>query len=184
MVERDSGPVSYYKILDEPEGAFIRAVYRPPLETVTLGVELPEELRQGTRKLRWRWRPQVLPRRGDECRSGFTDSAAVLYVSWKRGFRYFAIKYVWSSVGQKGRVCDQRRYVFVTQDTVILESGGPVGVWKDEEIDLAAEFRKHFADGDANADVPDLIGIGLMSDGDQTHSISAADYGGFLLLHP
>ena len=69
------------------------------------------------------------------------------------------------------------------QDTVILESGGPVGVWKKESIDPSAEFRAHFENGDPNADVPDFVGIGIMSDGDQTQSISSADYTGFILVH-
>jgi len=183
VVESYSGPTSYYKIIEEPEQAFIRGVYRPPLETVTLGLEIPEALRQHTKKVRWRWRAQVLPKGGDECRENFGDSAAVLYVSWKRGLKWYSIKYVWSSVGKKGQVCDQKRNLFVVQDTVVLESGGPTGFWKNEEIDPSEEFRKHFENGDPHADVPDFVGLGIMSDGDQTRSISAADYGGFVLLH-
>ena len=62
--------------------------------------------------------------------------------------------------------------------TVVLESGGPTNVWKEEQIDPSAEFRAHF-----EGDVPDFVGVGLMSDGDQTLSISAADYTGFVLVH-
>ena len=40
VLESYSGPVSYYKIVEDPEQPFIRAVYRPPLETVTLGAEV------------------------------------------------------------------------------------------------------------------------------------------------
>jgi hypothetical protein len=47
---------------------------------------------------------------------------------------------------------------------------------------LKSEFQHHFANGDPNADVPDLVGIGLMTDGDQTHSDSAADYADFVLV--
>ena len=36
VVESYSGPVSYYRLVEDPDGAYIRAVYRPPLETVTL----------------------------------------------------------------------------------------------------------------------------------------------------
>ena len=60
----------------------------------------------------------------------------------------------------------------------VLQSGGPTNVWKEESIDPSAEFRAHF-----EGDVPDFVGIGIMSDGDQTRSISAADYAGFTLLH-
>jgi hypothetical protein len=49
-------------------------------------------------------------------------------------------------------------------------------------LDLRAEFRKHFEDGDPEAEVPDLFGVGLMSDGDQTKSHSSADFADFTLL--
>jgi hypothetical protein len=181
VLESYSGPVSYYKIVEDPAQPFIRAVYRPPLETVTLGAEVPEPFRQRAARLRWKWRAQVLPRDGNECKEGMGDSAAVVYVSWKRGLKWYSIKYVWSSIGEKGRVCDQKRNLFVVQDTVILESGPPLGEWHEEEIDPTAEFRAHFEGGNPNAEVPDLVGLGIMSDGDQTKSISAADYTGFEL---
>jgi len=183
VVESYSGPVSYYKIIEDPEQPFIRAVYRPPLETVTLGAEIPENLRQKVKKLRWKWRAQVMPKGGNECKDGFGDSVASVYAQWKRGLKWYSIKYAWSTEAEKGRICDQKRNIFVVMDTVILESDGPVGVWKEEEIDPSAEFRAHFEGGDPRADVPDFMGIGLMSDGDQTNSISAADYTGFVLVH-
>ena len=178
VVESYSGPVSYYRLIEDPDGAFIRAVYRPPLETVTLAVEVPDPLRQRTKTVRWKWRAQVLPKKGNECVPGLGDSAAVVYISWKRGLKWYSIKYVWSTDGEKGAVCDQKRNLFVVQDTVVLESGGPTNVWKEEQIDPSAEFRAHF-----EGDVPDFVGVGLMSDGDQTRSISAADYTGFVLVH-
>ncbi len=122
-----------------------------------------------------------MPRDGDECAPGKGDSAAVVYVTWKHALRYYTLKYVWSAVGTKGRVCDKKRNPFVAQDTVILESGAPLDVWRTETLDLKSEFRKHFADGDPHADVPDFMGIGIMSDGDQTHSESSADFGAFVL---
>ena len=177
VVQRDSGPVNYYSIMREAEVPFIRAEYRPPLKTVVLGWQMPEADRQSANKLRWSWRARTLPAGGDECQSGKGDSAAVVYVSWKRTLRYYTVKYVWSAVGKKGSVCDMKRNPFVAQNTVIVASGGPLDTWQTQEIDLKAEFRKHFADGDANADVPDFVGVGLMSDGDQTNSASSEDYG-------
>jgi Protein of unknown function (DUF3047) len=183
VVESYSGPVSYYRLIEDPAGAFIRAQYHPPLETVTLAIQVPDPLRQKTRRVRWRWRALVLPKGGNECRDGYGDSAAVVYVSWKRGLKWYSLKYVWSAAAEKGRVCDRRRNLFVVQDTVIRQSGGPLNTWVDEEIDPSAEFRKHFEGGNPTADVPDFLGIGLMSDGDQTHSMSSADYAGFGLLY-
>lgn len=182
VVEAYSGSVSYYRIIEDPQEPFIRANYHPKLETVTLGHEIPDELRDRPRRLRWKWRAMALPKNGDECAWGMSDSSAVVYVSWKRRLKWYSIKYVWSSVGKQGQVCEKHRNLFVAQDTVILESGGPLGVWKTEEIDPTREFLAHFEDGNPDADVPDLVGVGIMSDGDQTQSASAADYASFAIL--
>jgi hypothetical protein len=176
VIPRESGPTDYYTVVTDPVMPYIHADYRPPYTTAVLGVEIPESDRLRARKLRWTWRAVTLPRGGDECVGGKEDSAAVIYVTWRRALRWYTLKYVWSAVGQKGKVCDKRRSPFVAQDTTIVESGGPLNTWRSEEIDLAAEFRKHFADGNASADVPDLRGIGIMTDGDQTKSESSADY--------
>ncbi len=181
VVESESGPVSYYRVVDDPE-PFIRAVYRPPLETATLGFEVPDDLRGRVRRVRWKWRAMTLPQGGDECRDGRGDSAAVVYLTFKRGLKWYSLKYVWSSEGPKGATCDRHNNLFRGQDTIVLESGGPTGVWVTEEVDPGAEFRRHWEGGDPNADVPDMVGIGIMSDGDQTNSVSAADYAGFTLL--
>jgi hypothetical protein len=182
IVERESGPTNYYSIVTEADHAFVRSSYMPPMKTAVLGYQIPDGDRRRARKVKWTWRAQALPNGGDECASGRGDSAAVVYLTWKRGLKYYALKYVWSAVGQKGRTCASKRNPFVAQDTVILESGGPLNAWRTEEIDLAAEFRNHFEGGDPKADIPNFVGIGLMSDGDQTKSPSSADYGTFVIV--
>jgi hypothetical protein len=181
VVERDSGPVNYYSVVTDGGVTFLRARYRPPLKTVVLGWEAPKDQRRPT-SLSWKWRAQKLPVGGDECQDGKEDSAAVVYVTWKRGLRYYTLKYVWSAVGKKGKICDRKRNPFVAQDTVILDSGPPLDTWKTVRIDLFSQFRSHFEDGDASAEVPDFAGVGVMSDGDQTRSESAADYRDFTLV--
>jgi hypothetical protein len=148
---------------------------------VVLGYEISDHDRQNAAKLSWSWRAVTLPKGGNECRAGKGDSAAVVYVTWRRGLRWYALKYVWSAVGRKGSICDRKRNPFVAQDTIILQTGGPLQVWKNEVIDLKAEFRKHFEDGDPTADVPELRGVGIMTDGDDTESDSAADFAGFAI---
>lgn len=182
LVKQRSGPVNYYSVVTEDGRSFVRSRYAPPMKTALLGYQLPDADRRRIKSVKWSWRPQALPNGGDECVSGKGDSAAVVYLTWKRGLRYYTLKYVWSAVGQVGRVCDTKRNPFLAQDTVILRSGGPLGSWASEEIDLAAEFRKHFENGDPKAEVPDFLGMGLMSDGDQTSSASSADYGTFTLV--
>ena len=182
LVKQKSGPVNYYSVVTEDGLSFVRSRYAPPMKTAVLGYQIAEADRQRIKKVKWTWRAQTLPSGGDECASGKGDSAAVVYLTWKRGLRYYTLKYVWSAVGQVGRTCDSKRNPFVAQDTVILQSGGPTGTWLTEEINLAAAFRRHFEGGNPNAEVPSFVGIGLMSNGDQTNTPSSADYGTFVLV--
>lgn len=181
VLKRDSGPVNYYQVVNDPSMPFVHAHYTPPEATTVLGFQLADNDRQRANAVSWQWRAVTLPKGGDECANGRTDSAAVVYLTWKKAFRYFTLKYVWSAVGRQGAVCDRKRNPFVAQDTIILESGGPLGVWRTEEINLKTEFRRHFDDGDPAGDVPDFVGVGIMTDGDQTKSESEADYAGFVL---
>ena len=172
---------TYYQTIEDPQQSFIRSVYQPPRPTVTLFQSVPDELHHGVRRMQWRWRAQVLPRRGNECASGLGDSAAAVYVTWKRGLRWYSLKFIWSSEAPVGATCNRMRNPFVASDSIVLRSGIVSAGWVEETIDPEALFRQHFANGDPNGDVPELQGIGLMSDGDQTGSISAADYAGFVL---
>lgn len=174
FVKRESGPVNHFRVVTENGETFLRSSYNPPDNTSVVAWQVPESERDHARKVKWTWRARVLPKGGDECTSGKEDSAAVVYLTWKRGLRWYTLKYVWSSVGNKGAVCDKRRNPFLAQDTIIRESGAGNGGWVTEELDLAAEFRRHF-----DSDMPAFVGIGLMSDGDQTNSPSSADFGAF-----
>jgi DUF3047 family protein len=180
FVDSQSGPVNYYSLLREAGGPFIRGSYQPPFKKAVFGFELSESNRKRVRRLDWNWRAIKFPLQSDECSSKKGDSTAVLYVTWRRTLRWYSLKYVWSATRPRGTVCDRRRNPFVAQDTVVLRSGGPVGVWNHESLDLAREYRAHFEDGDSNADVPPLIGLGIMTDGDQTKTESTGDYAEFV----
>ena len=172
---------SYYRTIEDGEQSFIRGVYQPPHATVTLFQEVPDELHRGVRRIQWRWRAQVLPRKGNECASGLGDSAAAVYVTWKRGLRWYSLKFIWSSEAPLGATCNRMRNPLVASDSVVLRTGMVSADWVEETIDPEELFRQHFSNGDPAADVPELQGIGLMSDGDQTDSVSAADYAAFVL---
>src|SRR4051794_17063579 len=171
---------TYYRVVDDAGLSFIRGAYTPPRPTVTLFHTVSDDLRRGVRRLRWRWRAQALPRGGNERANGLGDSAAAVYVPWKRGLRWHSLKFVWRSDGPVGATCNKIRNPFVASDSIVLRSGPGTGAWVDESVDPEALFREHFEGGDPKSEVPELQGIGVMSDGDQTNSPSAADYAGFV----
>jgi hypothetical protein len=172
---------TYYRTVDQGGLSFIRAVYTPPQSTVTLFHSVPDELRHGVRRVQWRWRAQILPRKGNECAPDLGDSAAAVYITWKRGMRWYSLKFVWSSEAPAGATCNRIRNPLVASDSIVLRTGPGNDGWVEENVDPEELFRQHFTDGDPGNDIPDLQGIGLMSDGDQTRSTSAADYAGFVL---
>jgi len=180
IIDTQSGPVNYYALMREGELGFLRATYQPPNKKAVLGFEMPDANRKRMRRLEWSWRAIQFPQKGDECVKSKGDSAAVVYVTWRRTLKWYSLKYVWSTTRPPGTVCDRRRNTFVAQDTVVLQSGGPPGVWKRESIDLAREFRKYFEGGDEKAELPPLVGLAVMTDGDQTKTASTGDYADFV----
>jgi hypothetical protein len=97
VLQRDSGPVNYYKTIDSGPAAYVHADYQPPLKTVALFQALPDVFRKGVKRARWRWRALVLPVHGNECGYGKGDSAAAVYMTWKSGLRYYSLKFIWSA---------------------------------------------------------------------------------------
>lgn len=180
LIESESGPVNYYSLMRDSDRAFIRGAYQPPHKKAVFGFEMPDSSKDRVKRLDWSWRAIKMPHQADECSPKKGDSPAVLYVTWKRMLKWYSLKYVWSASRPAGTVCDRRRNPFVAQDTIVLRSGGPLGVWQHESIDLAHEFRKYFEGGDPKADIPSLIGIAVMTDGDQTKTESTGDYADFV----
>jgi hypothetical protein len=179
VLSGESGKDDYYSVSAPPD-PYIHAAYRPPMETAVLGHEILEGSRRSVATLSWTWRAVVLPSGGNECVPGKGDSAAAVYVTWKRGLKWYSIKYVWSAGAPKRKTCAVKRNLIRAQDTVIVDSGPPLDEWRTVRIVPDDEFRAHFEGGDPRADVPDLVGIGIMTDGDQTQSASVADYRDFV----
>ena len=69
--------------------------------------------------------------------------------------------------------------MLLARDTIVLERGPERATWLREVVDVRRAFLEHFAGGDPRAEVPELVGIGIMTDGDQTHSDSGAEWARF-----
>jgi hypothetical protein len=134
------------------------------------------------KRIRWRWRALVLPQHGNECAPGLGDSAAAVYITWKSGLRWYTLKFIWSAEAKVGSTCNKTRSPFVFSDSIIMRSGRTSSDWVTEEVDPNALFEQHFIDTGDTTSLPELQGFGILTDGDQTHSESSADYAGFEIL--
>ena len=148
-----------------------------------MGLEIPDHLRQRVRHLRWWWRARAFPDHGDECRAGHGDSAASVSLAFKRGPKWYILKYVWSSVSRVGATCDRKRSLLLARDTIVLESGGAPGTVRPEMLDVRRAFIDHFAKGDPKVEVPDLVGIRRHGGWRPDSSESGAEWAGFELQY-
>jgi len=123
--------------------------------------------------LTWCWRATALPPGGNERVNHLNDSAAGLYVLFSRNFLGIPqqIKYVWSSTLPLGTV--DRRKKWARPYFFVLESGPEqLGKWSFEQVDLLANFRRVYGDKPKNRS----LGIGVLTDGNNTDTHVAADY--------
>src|SRR5580698_6296029 len=65
-VEQDSGKDRYFRIAAEDGHPYLAVVYQPGMATETLGVRIPDNLRQRETHVTWRWRIRSFPKGGDE----------------------------------------------------------------------------------------------------------------------
>jgi hypothetical protein len=174
---QDSGPVNYYEVVSEGDTKMIRGVYTPPLGNVVLYAETPDKAWHTVKQVSWRWRVHALPKDANDCGPGFSDNAASVFLAFKAGIKIMVIKYAWSTLGTPGTSCQSSRGWFFDRDTVLLRTGGPLNVWESVEVDPRVEFVKHY--GGKLQDVPDFVGLGLMTDGDNSQSPAEGDYADF-----
>jgi hypothetical protein len=158
-----------YRIVEEDGNRFLRAEDRGE------NVMLYKEVRWSAREypyLSFRWRIRAVPEGADETREDRADSAAGLYLSYRRklGLVPESVKFVWSGSLAAGSAF--RRPGMGMPWTVVAGSGPPREAWRTFVFRTADVYRKTF--GKEPGDRP--IGIGLLSDANSTGSFAAADY--------
>jgi hypothetical protein len=158
-----------YRIREEGGNRFLRAEDRGE------NVMLYKEVRWNAQEypyLGFRWRIRAVPEGADERREDKADSAAGLYLSYRRrlGIVPESVKFVWSGSLAEGSAF-RRRGVGMPW-TVVAGSGAPDGSWRTFVFRTEDVFRETF--GSDPGDRP--LGIGLLTDANSTGSLAAADY--------
>jgi hypothetical protein len=147
--------------------------------------------------LRWRWRVDALPARGDLRARRTDDAGARVYV----GFRYSpemvpigqriaywaarrrhgeyppyaGVAYVWAAAPAAGTVLIHPEYPRLLE--VVVRAGGDgLGAWHDEERDPVADYVAAFG-----TQPPPLSHVAVMSDADDTRDRAAARFSDLVL---
>ncbi|MCX7942918.1 MAG: DUF3047 domain-containing protein [Deltaproteobacteria bacterium] len=174
-----SGPDIYYKILNEDGITFLRAHFKPEQKTTIFYRKLPK-VPSKYKKLKFKWRVYKFPEGANETIEGRMDSPASVYLFFKDGIKKYVIKYIFSMANKKGfnfRAADSnflnKLHIVVIEDRV-----SEVGKWLEYEIDFYEDFKRYFE----REDVPQFMGIGVLSDGDGTKKEVIADYADFVLI--
>ena len=112
----------------------------------------------------WRWKIDRVPPGGSENVKSTFDHSARLFVAFKtRLGPPRTVNYVWANSVPAGKTFhhpSSGRSRFV-----VLQSGnGKAGQWIAEKRDVAADWKQLFQDDD----VPEIVGIGFMTDSDGT----------------
>lgn len=150
--------------------------------------------------IRWRWKVRRAVERGDESSRSGDDYAARIYVMFRydpakadQGTRFkyglfkklhgeypphSGISYIWANRLPKGRAAPNPHSDRVMM--LAVRSGNEdAGKWLSEERDIVEDYRRLF-----KAEPPPLTGIAIMTDTDDTGSVSEAWYADIELSSP
>lgn len=129
--------------------------------------------------LTWRWKIDRTPPGGSEDKKKTFDHTARLFVAFKTGLGPpRTINYVWANkvpVGKTFHHPSSGRSRFI-----VLRSGDDhAGKWFQQERNIAADWKLLFG-GD---EVPDIVGLGFMTDADGTKTTVTGWYDDLRLEH-
>lgn len=167
----------HYQVMREGGRTFLR-YEGARAKHLMLQIKDDESIDMGrTPVLSWEWRVHTLPDGGNEFNDRRNDSAASIYVVW--GFNALrvprVVRYTWSSTQDVGRTGSRNMNM---QHVVVVASGEKnLGRWLTFERDIAADYQRFFRGSTPRRPLAILI----LSDADDTGSISKADYGPILL---
>jgi hypothetical protein len=158
-----------YRVEEENGNRFLRGEDRGQ------NVMLYKEVRWSSEEypyLSFRWRIRAVPAAADERREDRSDSAAGIYLSYRRklGIIPESVKFVWSGSLAAGLAF--RRPGMGMPWTVVAGSGDPEDAWRTFVFRTEDVYRKTF--GADPGERP--LGIGVLTDADSTKSFAAADY--------
>ena len=166
-----------YSVQQESGCKFIRADSRKTQDPI--GYEVRWPLRDFP-ILQWRWRAVQFPAGSNERELGRNDSVLGVYVVFGHFPLIKSIKYIWSDTLPEGS-CFPSPHSAMTQVVVVRSGRGQRGAWVTESRDVLADYVQFYGGKEKN---PVALGIGLLTDSDNTRSQAIGDYAEFRTLPP
>jgi hypothetical protein len=166
-----------YSVQNESGKKFLRADSQGTKDQI--GYEFHWPLREFP-MLQWQWRAVHFPTGSDERVKSRNDSVLGLYVIFGHFPFIKTIKYVWSDTLPVGS-CFPSPYSSTTRIVVIRSGRTQQGTWVTESRDVLADYIRFYGEEEKN---PVALGIGLLTDSDDTRSRAVGDYAEFKTLPP
>lgn len=159
-----------YQVAEEGQNKFLKAT-----DDKDLSIQIFKEFNWDLEKypkVSWRWRAKTLPTGANESNPDTNDSACGVYVVFGKSTGV-ALKYVWStSLPVRAVVAKKPGIMYI----ILLDSGsGALNTWQPQTISVNEEFKKYF--GGPPSKMPS--GIGVLTDGNATHTKAECDYDDF-----
>ncbi len=156
-----------YKVEEENGKKFIRAY-----DNQDLSVRILDDFLWPLSKypnFSWQWRARELPKGAHEDNHEGNDSACGVYVAFGN-LSGVALKYVWSTTLPVGHVWEKDPGKFYI---IVAASGASkLNQWQTVKVNIAEDYKKYFKKDPKK----DPSGIGLLTDGNATHSPASCDY--------
>lgn len=165
-----------YRVREEDGNRYLEA--RDEGQSVILAKEVKWDLNEYP-FISFRVRVHATPEGGNECLDEKVDSAAGIYVTYRRmlGLVPESVKYVWSSTLWVGAAAI-RSGVGRPWQIVIGSREEGLGEWRTYVFDLRDAYRKTFGGEPPH----EPMGVGVLSDANSTESRAYADYDDFRVL--
>lgn len=168
--KRDQNKNKPYVIKEENGNKYLAADDNG--ESVILGKDIKWNLKKYP-YISFKWRARNLPEGGDERYGKTVDSAAGIYIVYKKKFGLIpeSLKYVWSTTLPVGAA--MRRSGTGKPWMIVAESGEEtLGEWHTYAFNIYEAYKKTFG-----GEPPEkVIALGILSDANSTHSQAYADY--------
>jgi len=171
---RDKNFDEIYSIIEEEDNSYLSANSRITDNFIIreINVDIVEYP-----YLNWKWRARTLPKDGDESVKKYCDVVASLAVVLNAS-RIIprSIKYSWSTTLKKDSLTNSPFAIWPSKcDIHVIESGDSnSGKWKSEKINVLDDYKIFYKKENVKSKI--IRAIVIMSDSDNTKSISEADY--------